>query len=157
MITDSINDLMSIQPPTTYRLAEKWLKGFHTALHSGKMDVFTGQGFLDSPHGIPDCPRFWFLILLNVEAYLDGLRRRRVGERDTGSGVATSCDTRSYKNEAVDLGHMDIITGAVQYKLSKITSLAYLQWKYKITWRFENPIPDKFYLKPKAILRQNNS
>ncbi|GMF23907.1 unnamed protein product [Phytophthora lilii] len=55
-LTEKITDVISIQPSTTYRLAMKWLKEFHTALHSGKLDEFTGlqpPEATDSASGFP--------------------------------------------------------------------------------------------------------
>ncbi|OWZ13561.1 hypothetical protein PHMEG_00013092 [Phytophthora megakarya] len=42
-LTEKVNDVISIQPSTTYRLAMKWLEAFHAAVHTGKLDEFTGQ------------------------------------------------------------------------------------------------------------------
>ncbi|ETP49985.1 hypothetical protein F442_04593 [Phytophthora nicotianae P10297] len=52
-ITDKINDVMSIQPSTTYRLAMPWVEGFHTARHAGKLKEFQGRGLIPSPAGLP--------------------------------------------------------------------------------------------------------
>ncbi|KUF91507.1 Pectinesterase [Phytophthora nicotianae] len=52
-ITDKINDVMSIQPSTTYRLAMPWVEGFHTARHAGKLEEFQGRGLIPSSAGFP--------------------------------------------------------------------------------------------------------
>ncbi|ETP22099.1 hypothetical protein F441_04524, partial [Phytophthora nicotianae CJ01A1] len=52
-ITDKINDVMSIQPSTTYRLAMPWVEGFHTARHAGKLEEFQGRGLIPSSAGLP--------------------------------------------------------------------------------------------------------
>ncbi|KAE9289619.1 hypothetical protein PF008_g25838 [Phytophthora fragariae] len=42
-ITEKIVDVLSIQPSTTHKLAMQWLTGFYDALHTGKLEEFTGQ------------------------------------------------------------------------------------------------------------------
>ncbi|KAF4034923.1 MULE transposase domain-containing protein, partial [Phytophthora infestans] len=41
-LSEKIIDVMSLQPSTTFRLAMKWLEGFHTALHTGQLEDFAG-------------------------------------------------------------------------------------------------------------------
>lgn len=45
---------MSVQPSTTYRLAMKRIEGFHTALHTGKLEEVTGQDLADITSGFPN-------------------------------------------------------------------------------------------------------
>jgi hypothetical protein len=47
-LSERIVDVLSLQPSTTYRLGMKWLSGFHTALRTGKLEEFTGQGLADT-------------------------------------------------------------------------------------------------------------
>ncbi|KAE8956592.1 hypothetical protein PR001_g31681, partial [Phytophthora rubi] len=47
-LSEKIIDVMSLQPSTTYRLGMKWLDGFYTALRTGKLEEFTGQGLADT-------------------------------------------------------------------------------------------------------------
>ncbi|KAE9028856.1 hypothetical protein PR001_g11647 [Phytophthora rubi] len=48
LLTEKIKDVMSLQPSTTYRLAMTWLEDFHVALHTGKLDEFTGHRGADA-------------------------------------------------------------------------------------------------------------
>ncbi|KAE9064437.1 hypothetical protein PF007_g29198 [Phytophthora fragariae] len=48
LLTEKITDVMSLQPSTTYRLAMTWLEDFHVALHTGKLDEFTGHRGADA-------------------------------------------------------------------------------------------------------------
>ncbi|KAF4137814.1 hypothetical protein GN958_ATG12767 [Phytophthora infestans] len=41
-LSEKFIDVMSLQPSTTFRLAMKWLEGFHTALHTGQLEDFVG-------------------------------------------------------------------------------------------------------------------
>ncbi|KAH7472206.1 Zinc finger SWIM domain-containing protein 3 [Phytophthora ramorum] len=52
-LTEKINDVISIQPSSTYRLAMTWLQDFHTALRTGKLEEFTGRDVVDNCSGFP--------------------------------------------------------------------------------------------------------
>ncbi|KAH7488250.1 uncharacterized protein KRP23_2203 [Phytophthora ramorum] len=52
-LTEKINDVIPIQPSSTYRLAMTWLQDFHAALRTGKLEEFTGRDVVDICSGFP--------------------------------------------------------------------------------------------------------
>ncbi|KAF4134926.1 hypothetical protein GN958_ATG15881 [Phytophthora infestans] len=86
---EKIIDVMSLQPSTTFRLAMKWLEGFHTAIHTGQLEDFAGIEPEATPSVFPNLSQVLSpTASLFLNCLLENPPKKKLAANNAGSAAA---------------------------------------------------------------------